>query len=63
MILFCKDIEQVFLGRKVSNDKKRDESDAFIRKKLIQNIKEEKLRVDILKKNSSNILNVLDKYL
>jgi len=63
IIWFCKDVEQVFLGRKVSNDKKRDESDAFKRKKLIHNIKEEKLRVDILKKNSSNILNVLDEYL
>ena len=63
LIWFCHNVEEVFLGKTVSDSKKVQEASAFRRKRTI-----EKLSVKNLSNNkklacTSNILNILDKYL
>ena len=60
---FCKDIERVYLGKKVEKNKKRDEAAKFLRKKEIKNIAAEKLSANKYRNDHSNLLSVLDKYL
>ena len=62
-VWFCKDIERVYLGKKVSNSQKGKEAVTFRTKKLIKLVDEEKLKCDGLRANTSNIRCVLDKYL
>lgn len=62
-VWFCEDIERVYLGRKVSDNEKKKESEKFKEKKLINNVNELKLSERSYRNNSSNILTVLDKYM
>lgn len=62
-IWFCKDIERVYLGKKVDKCQKKTESAAFKSKKLINNIEANKLSVTSYQANTSNIMGILDKYL
>lgn len=62
-VWFCKDIERVYLGKKVERSQKKAESAAFKSKKLINNVNANKLSVTDYQTNTSNIMNVLDKYL
>lgn len=62
-VLFCQDIEQVYLGKSVENSKKCIESAAFKRKKLIIESDPAKLSSGNIRKNTSNIMQVLDQYL
>lgn len=62
-VWFCKDIEQVYLGEKVPDSKKKDESARFKAKKMIGKVDLLRLTADTYKKNTSNIVNVLRKYL
>lgn len=63
LVWFCHDVEEVFLGHKISDSQKVQEASAFRRKKKIEEIKIEKLTCDSKRAGVSNILNVLDKYL
>lgn len=63
LVWFCHDIEEVFLGHKVSDSQKVQEAIAFRRKKKIEEIQMEQLACDTKRACASNILNVLDKYL
>lgn len=63
LIWFCHDIEEVFLGKKISDSQKRQEAADFRRKRMIEEIPLKKLSCKEKKANSSNMLNVLDKYL
>ena len=62
-VWFCKDIEQVYWGKKVEKNKKRDEAIKFLQKKEIKRISSAKLSVNKYRNNTSNILLILDKYL
>lgn len=61
-VFFTNDVEDVFLGKQVSDDEKVKRADGFTRKKRIESLIESNLRSNSRKKHCSNILNVLDKY-
>lgn len=63
LIWFCKDIERVYLKRKVAKNEKKMEAGKFKANKIIRNIDEKNLNADKYKDGTSNILNILDKYL
>ncbi len=62
-IWFCKDIERVYLGKKVDQSQKKTESATFKSKKLINNVDVNKLSAADYQANTSNIMRILDKYL
>jgi hypothetical protein len=62
-VWFCQDIEQVYLGNSVENSKKCIESASFKRKNLIIETDPAKLSSGNIRKNTSNIMQVLDQYL
>lgn len=62
-IWFCKDIERVYIGKKVDDSQKKKESATFKAKKLIDAVDESKLVVNNYRANTSNIMIVIDKYL
>ena len=59
-IWFCKDIEQVYIGKKVENSKKKKEAAMFKVKKQIVHINPKRLSETVYKNNTSNIIKVLD---
>ena len=61
-VWFCKDVEQVYIGKKVDDSQKTKESAVFKSKKLIVNIDSEKLSVEKYRNNTSNIMSVLNRY-
>lgn len=63
LVWFCHDVEEVFLGHKVSDSQKVQEATAFRRKKKIEEMQIEKLMCNTKRAYVSNILNILDKYL
>lgn len=63
LIWFCHDVEEVFLGQKVSDSQKVREAENFRKKKKIEDIPIEKLSCNEKRVCVSNILTVLDKYL
>ena len=63
LVWFCHDVEEVFLGHKISDSQKVQEAAAFRRKKKIEEMQIEKLTCDTKRACVSNILNILDKYL
>lgn len=62
-IWFCKDIERVYIGKKVDDSQKGKEAAMFKAKKLIANVDAGKLSVAAYRANTSNILHILDQYL
>lgn len=62
-VWFCKDIESVYLGKKIADGDKKREATLFKAHKEVKLIKEHSLLAENYKTNSSNIMNVLDKYL
>ena len=62
-IWFCKDIERVYLGKKVDDKQKKNESAIFKTKKLINAVDKNKLAANNYQANTSNIMNIIDKYL
>ena len=62
-VWFCKDIEQVYLGKKVDDSRKKQEATTFKEKGLIASVDERKLHTHEYRRNTSNIMNVIDKYL
>jgi DhnA family fructose-bisphosphate aldolase class Ia len=63
LVWFCHDVEEVFWGHKISDSEKVQEASAFRRKKKIEEIQIDKLLSNEMRVRTSNILNVLDKYL
>ena len=61
-VWFCKDIEQVYIGKKVNDNQKKNEAATFKAKKLIMQVKPKRLSEKRYKNNTSNILEVLDQY-
>lgn len=62
-VWFYKDIESVYLNKRVYDGEKKKESEKFKRNKLINTVDKSNLCVDSYRNNSSNILKVLDNYL
>lgn len=60
---FCKDVERVYIGRKVDDSKKQKEATTFKEKNLIKNVDTGRLNCVNYKANSSNIMSILDIYL
>lgn len=63
LVWFCHDVEEVYLGYKVAASQKVREATVFRKKNRIQEIQEKQLSCKIKRVNTSNILDVLDKYL
>lgn len=63
LIWFCHDVEEVFLGKRVSDSEKVQEAGMFRRKKKIEEINSDKLSCNVKRTYVSNILSILDKYL
>lgn len=61
-VWFCKDIERVYLGKKVEDGQKNREATKFKVNKLMDGVSESKLKGKSFGANMSNILNVLDKF-
>lgn len=59
-VWFCKDIERVYLGKKVEDGHKNSEATKFKAKKLIDGVSESRLNGKSISHNMSNILRVLD---
>lgn len=62
-VWFCKDIEQVYLGKSVSDNSKKNEANTFLRKKRIKDVKIDKLKATRYQNGKSNLCVVLDDYL
>lgn len=63
LIWFCHDVEEVFLGKKVSDSQKVLEAHSFKRKEEIEQIHMDRLSCTALRAGTSNILSILDRYL
>lgn len=63
LIWFCHDVEEVFLGQKISDSSKVQEAGAFRRKNKIAKVSAKEISSNIMKARRSNILIILDKYL
>ena len=61
-VWFCKDVEQVYIGKKVDDSQKKKEVATFKAKKQINSIDSKKLLMKNYRNNTSNIMNVLDGY-
>lgn len=62
-VWFCKDVERVYIGRKVNDSEKKKEAALFKAKKLIDNVDINRLSLSNYQTNTSNIVKILDKYL
>ncbi|MGN0412239.1 MAG: hypothetical protein ACI4FV_04320 [Lachnospiraceae bacterium] len=63
LIWFCHDVEEVYIGKRISDKQKVAEATIFRRMNKMQTVPEEKLSNGCKRKGVSNILLVLDKYL
>ena len=61
-VWFCKDIERVYLGKKVEDGHKNSEATRFKANKLIDGVSQSRLKGKAISLNMSNILNVLDRF-
>lgn len=59
-IFFCRDVEDVYWGKRANKNEKVQKAASFKETKRISTIEESQLRKSKYAKNSSNILNVLD---
>jgi len=62
-VWFCKDIERVYIGKKVDDRKKQSEAATFKERKLISHVDINRLSATRYKLNTSNIMNILNQYL
>ena len=61
-VWFCKDVEQVYLGKKIENHQKKKEAANFKARKLVEAVEEKNLLVMKYQNHTSNILRILDGY-
>lgn len=59
-VWFCKDIEQVYIGKRIDDSQKKKEAAAFKAKKLINKVDQKRLSADCCRISTSNIMKVLD---
>lgn len=63
LVWFCKDVEQVYLGKRIEKAEKKKEAADFKRKKTIKKIQCNKLCMEKYGVGTSNLMRVLDNYL
>ena len=63
LIWFCHDVEEVFVGKRISDSQKVQIAKAFRNKKEIEKLSQERLSEEEPKPYASNVLRVLDQYL
>lgn len=63
LIWFCHDIEDVYIGKRISDSQKVQEAGAFRKKNKIEEMDLTQLSGDRQRAHTSNILCILDKYL
>ena len=63
LLWFCHDVEEVFLGKTISDAQKVQEAEAFRRKRKIEEIQVEMLSSSVKRAHTSNLVQILDKYL
>ena len=61
-VWFCKDVEQVYIGKKVADSQKSEEATRFKKRKQISTVDSKKLLMEEYQSNTSNIMRVLDQY-
>lgn len=61
-VWFCKDVEEVYLGKSINDSQKKKESANFKAKKQINSVDSKKLSEDTYKIGKSNIMKVLDSF-
>ena len=62
LVFFCRDVEEVFLGSRVTKDEKTKSAMKFVSSKGIEKVNQNNLAQKQKKKCFSNIMIVLDKY-
>lgn len=62
-VWFCKDVEQVYIGKKVPDAEKKEEAAKFKSTKLVEKVEKRNLSSNTYARNTSNIVNVLKQYL
>ena len=62
LVFFCRDVEEVYLGKRVNDKDKVNEVKRFKSKKMIEAVLPQNLSQNEYKINGSNILNGLDKF-
>ncbi len=62
-VWFCKDIEQVYLGKSVPDNSKKNEANTFLKKKMIKDLSMEKFKAAKYQNGKSNLCIILDEYL
>lgn len=62
-VWFCKDIEHVFLGERISQNAKKKSAESFAAKGRIQQIDKKSLTAESYLMKRSNLCSILDKYL
>jgi len=63
LVWFCHDVEEVYCGESVDKGIKKQKAVEFKTKGLIKTVEEKKLKAKKEAKRTSNIINVLNKYL
>ena len=61
-VWFCKDVEQVYIGRSIENSQKKKMAAAFKEREQIREIRSRQLSAEVYRNQTSNILRVLDSY-
>lgn len=61
-VWFCKDIEQVYIGKKVSKERKKKEVEIFKAKEKIREVNPAALSKASYQRNTSNLMKVLGTY-
>ena len=62
-VWFCRDIEEVFLGKRISDAKKKAEAERFFINDMIKVVSPDDLRAEQYKNRMSNICAILDKWI
>lgn len=63
LVWFCHNVEDVFLGKVIPDSQKVLEARAFRKKEQIKEIPPDQLSCNTKRAHTSNMLNILDKYL
>lgn len=63
LVWFCREIEEVYLGKRINDNEKTTATKNYIRSKAIEQLDAAKLTSKNITNGKSNILNVLDKYM
>ena len=61
-VWFCKDIERVYVGKKIPDNEKKKRAERFKRKNEVSSVQKEALTAERYGQNRSNLLRVLSQF-